>query len=116
AKEFNSVWIHDQSQFNQTSPTGFSVLKGYLNSQLQRQIDQNYTGLIDNFFENYFGPAAAPMRRYFEELRSHMTYLEKCVTGYSTGIYNSGITDSQYWPSGVLNKWLAYIEEAYDSI
>ena len=116
AKEFNSVWIHDQSQFNQTSPTGFSVLKGYLNSQLQWQIDQNYTGLIDNFFENYFGPAAAPMRRYFEELRSHMTYLERCVTGYSTGIYNSGITDSQYWPSGVLNKWLAYIEEAYDSI
>jgi len=117
-KSFNTTWIHDQSQYNQPSPTGFSNLKLYLNSQLQWQVNQNYGKLVDKYFENYFGPAAAPMRKYFEELRTHMTYLEanRGSNGYSNAIYFTGITNSKYWPSGTLEKWQGYIDEAMASI
>lgn len=117
AKQFNSVWIHDQAQYDQPSPTGFSVLKLYLNSELQWQINQNMGELTDKFFANYFGPAAPAMRKYYEELRTHMDYLESSGnSAYSNAIYFVGITDSSLWPAPVLEKWLGYIEEAYAAI
>lgn len=114
AKVKNSIWIYNQSQYNQVTATGFNTLKMYLDSKLQWNVNLDYTALIDNFFENYFKDAAPAMRKYFEDLRLRFAEIEQDPQYDFNMNYNT--LNTKYWPKAMLDRWLGYIDEAYLSI
>ena len=110
-------YIFDQQQCNQVSGTDWYKLKGYLSSNMQWQIDQDQTTLINNFFKHYYKDASEVMKRLFDEERTWFAYLAE-HHGYNG---NVGYTDStllreEFWPQGLLEGWLELIDEAYKAI
>ena len=112
-----AVYVFDQQQFNQTSGTDWYKLKLYLSSNLQWQIDQDQTVLIDNFFEHYYKDASADMKRLFDEENTWFAYLaEEHDYDGNVGYRASTFLKEEYWPKGLLEGWLRIIDDAYKSI
>lgn len=105
-----ATWLMDQGQYNNPQSTGFSALKVYLNTKLRWNVNEDMEALIDEFFSNYFGPAAQSVRKYFDEFRAHSLYLENEM-GYLGNCYLEPL-DQRYWPKTLLERWIGYCEEA----
>ena len=110
-------YIFDQQQFNQTSGTDWYKLRAYLTHELQWQIDQDQTVLINNFFDNYYKDASKVMKRLFDEENTWFAYLAE-HHGYTgkIGYTYSTLLREEYWPQGLLEGWLELIDEAYKAI
>ncbi|MDR2201843.1 MAG: DUF4838 domain-containing protein [Clostridiales bacterium] len=106
--------IFDLHQHNQNAATGFQEFKWWLATQLMWNTEQPVEALTDEYFNAYFKAAAAPMRKFYDEIRAHMTRLEdeKKITG---GIYFK-IDEPDYWPAELLKGWLKYIDAAHKLI
>ena len=112
-----SKYLFDQQQFNQVAGTDWYKLRAYVSSNLQWQIDQDQTVLIDNFFLNYYKDAAATMKRLFDEENTWFAYLAE-HKGYdgNVGYTYSMLLKEDFWPRGLLENWLALIDQAYKDI
>lgn len=110
-------YIFDQHQYNQVAGTDWYRLKGYLSSNLQWKIDSNQDELINNFFTNYYKDASSVMKQLFDEENTWFAYLAEKY-GYSGKISytESNLVIEEYWPKGLLEKWLGLIDEAYKKI
>ena len=110
-------YIFDQHQYNQVAGTDWYRLKGYLSSNLQWKIDSNQDELIDKFFDNYFKDASSVMKQLFDEENTWFAYLAEKY-GYTGKISytENNLVIEEYWPKGLLEGWLALIEEAYTKI
>jgi hypothetical protein len=110
-------YIFDQQQFNQVSGTDWYKLRGYLSSNLQWKIDSDQTELINNFFTHYYKDASAAMKRLFDEEMTWFAYLEEYHGYNGTVSYTeSTLLKEEFWPQGLLEGWLAIIDEAYKAI
>lgn len=114
AKAFNSVWMQDQAQHGQMGATAFNRLKAYLASKLQWQIELDCSVLIDDWFKNYFKVASEPMRRYFDEMRTQLNVIQAIAPELNRN--NSDIRSAEYFPKPLLERWMSYIDEAYEAI
>ena len=110
-------YLFDQQQFNQTSGTNWYKLRMYLSSNLQWQIDQDQTLLINKFFDNYYKEASEVMKRLFDEENTWFAYLAEhhAYTG-AVSYTESTLLKEEYWPQGLLEGWLELIDEAYKKI
>ena len=110
-------YVFDQHQYNQVSGTDWYRLKGYLSSNLQWKIDSNQDELIDKFFTNYFKDASSVMRQLFDEENTWFAYLAE-KHGYTGKVSytESNFVIEEYWPKGLLEKWLGLIDQAYEKI
>ena len=110
-------YIFDQHQYNQIAGTDWYRLKAYLSSNLQWQIDQNQEELIDKFFTNYFKDAGSSMKKLFDEEQTWFAYLasEQGYTG-KVSYVESTLLLQEYWPRGILERWIGIIDEAYKKI
>lgn len=110
-------YVFDQHQYNQMAGTDWYRLKGYLSSNLQWKIDSNQDELIDNFFTNYFKDASSVMKQLFDEENTWFAYLAE-KHGYTGKISytENNLVIEEYWPKGLLEKWLGLIDEAYKKI
>ena len=110
-------YIFDQHQYNQTAGTDWYRLKGYLSSNLQWKIDSNQDELIDKFFDNYFKDASPVMRQLFDEENTWFAYLaEKYGYTGKVSYIESNLVTKEFWPKGLLERWLGLIDEAYKKI
>lgn len=117
AKSIGSIWMYSQSQVAQVSPTGFNVVKTYMDSKLQWDINADFTGLLDDFFAAYYKDAAPALRKYFDELRNRFAENESLMSIENNEFkQNFNVTNIKFWPKPVLEKWLDYIDEAYEAI
>ena len=114
ARRTNTFWLLDQQQSYQYNCTGFTVLKYYLSAKLAWDVNADVNELIDNFFEGYFGVAAEPMRKLFDELRARFSYIENDLN-IAMYIYVD-LKNKNFWPEGLLVQWLGYIDDAYAAI
>ncbi len=112
-----AIYLFDQQQFNQTSGTDWYKLRAYVSHELQWQIDQDYTKLLNDFFEHYYKDASAPMKRLFDEENTWFAYLAE-HHGYdgNVGYTYQTLVREEYWPQGLLEGWLEIIDEAYKAI
>ncbi len=108
ARENSADFIFYQNQG--VTASHFSKLKDYLEAELTKNADADYNTLVNNFFTNYFGPAAAPMRQYFDALQAHMN-----ASG-STGAYKEAINTTAFWPQAKLQEFMGYIGAAYAAV
>ena len=110
-------YLFDQHQYNQISGTDWYKLKGYLTSNLQWKIDSNQDELINNFFTNYYKDASSVMKQLFDEENTWFAYLaEKYGYNGKVSYTESNFVVEEYWPKGLLEGWLALIDEAYKKI
>ena len=114
ARRVNTFWLLDQQQSYQYNSTGFTVLKYYLAAKLAWDVNADLNELINNFFEGYFGVAAKPMKKLFEELRARFSYIENDLK-IAMYIYVD-LKNKNFWPEGLLTQWLGYIDDAYAAI
>ncbi len=108
ARDNGADFIFYQNQGKTASH--FSKLKDYLEAELTKNADADYNTLVNNFFANYFGPAAASMRQYFDALQAHMN-----ASG-STGAYKEAINTTAFWPQAKLQEFMGYINAAYEAV
>lgn len=114
-KQNNATFMFVEGQYNQGNVTAFGKLKEYFNSKAFWNVNIDFKSVCDDFFDGYFGAAASPMRKYFDELQAHMTRLEKDYPEINGGIYND-INLAKYWPKRTLDGWMEHIDEAYAAI
>ena len=109
-----AFWLFDQQQKGAQNSTGFQILKYYLEAKLSWNVNLDINELIDNFFENYFGEANEPMRKIFDAVRTRMAYIENELH-IAMYVYVK-LENTNFWPKGLLQQWLRYIDEAYEAI
>lgn len=116
--ENDATFMMNQGQHGQPTPTGFQRFKDFINSKAEWNVNVNYNDIKKEFFANYFDVAEEPMLKFFNELESHMTYLQaeyanQLRSGYQ--VYQN-IAQTMFWPQGMLETWLEYIDQAFEEI
>ena len=114
--ENNAYYVMSQSQYDNNAVTHFSRFKDYIDAKASFDVNVDFNELANNYFANYFGPAAAPMRQFFDGLQSYMVYLENKYPAVIYGGYKEKIEQSYLWPKGVVDSWLRLVDQAYASI
>lgn len=110
-------FLIDQNQTNQRMRTSFNRLKSWLFAKLSWNVNADYFGLLDEYFKGYFYEAAGSMRELFDSVTYHMEYLDnETDMGQGEISITSGINQAKYFPSALLDKWLALTEDAYAAI
>ncbi len=125
-KGIGAEYLWAQGQHNTKSPTGFSVLKDYLNSKLLFDVlDNDIAAMTDRFFDNYFLEASESMRTYYDELMAHLKCLEADEEVRSTDVLNGEVlgrvthtklNDPDLWTKAQLDGWMEDINNAYAAI
>lgn len=117
AVECKTRWLFDQAQHTQYgSATGWSVLKGYLNSKLAWNVNLDFTSLIKDFFTYYFGPASDTMYGIFNSFRTHSEYQKtELDLGGVMSCYLE-IVKEEFWPKVILMDWYEAMEQALEDI
>lgn len=113
AKKYNAKYLFNQGAWNSPGQTGFNYLKRWLNSKLSWNVSAgiNYQALLDEFFDNFYGPASVQMRQYFDSLEAYMAQYHTEM-GY---VYTKGVT-TKFWKSEALNGWLNMMDDALAAI
>lgn len=113
----NTVWFYDEGDMRQTGAvTGWNTLKVYLISELGWDVNIDWAGKIDHFFDKYFQEAAEPMRKFFDSYRVHSkNMIDNGGMNVSLSI-NFTSLQKKFWPSGMLELWSDYIDQALETI
>jgi hypothetical protein len=115
-KEMGTIFMHSQAQYNQGAVTHFSRLKDYVDSKAQFDVNVEWNELADAWFTNYFGPAAEPMRAYFDQLQAHLRWCEEKHPTVVTGNIYNRMENSTIWPKKTLDGFLKLCDQAYELI
>ena len=114
--ENGALYMFYEGQHQQGAATVFSRFKEYLEYIFEVNVNEDYNTVKNHFFESYFREASEPMLKMFDELQSHMEYLCHTYSSLSSGNIYSEIAKTEYWPKGLLDRWLGYIDDAYAKI
>ncbi len=124
-KSINANFVWAQGQHNAFNPTGFSILKDYINSQAFFDLSVDTEELVDRFFENYFLDAAPIMRAYYDELMAHLAVLVDREDVRLTDDWNGGdlgrvthiqLNDPSFWSKTQIDGWATAINNAYAAV
>ena len=98
--------------------TGWSNLKIYLDSRLKWNVEADYAGLIDNYFDGVYLEAADEMRQIFDEFRVNTQYhaIVNQKEFLTMNINGNNITKAKFWPLNKLNEWRALITDALEEV
>lgn len=115
--EFNVRMFFGSNDYENMSIPDWGFLKNYLNAELMWNCSQDVEKLIDDYFNVVYRGAGIPMRKYFNSYCDWYNYAaevnsfegEWTITGSQT-------INANFFPLGVLQKWLDWIEEAYTAI
>lgn len=117
-KNLNTFWMFNQGQTSQAnSASGWLILKTYLDSKLQWNVDADMNYYIDKFFSYYFEDASDAMREYFETYRLHWQILrEDGFNNAMSAYWGARIKRAELWPKATLLSWYGKCDEALESI
>lgn len=117
--QVSSRYMFNEGQLGQANGTAFTKLKDYIDSKALFDVNVNTEEVIAKFFKGYFGAAEEPMREYFNELQTYMTYLQDEYPDKLTGsIYEMVAKNnvSLFWQRKTIDGYMDYIDIAYDAI
>lgn len=114
-KKNNVMYLFEEDRVSSAKWQDWSRLKAYVRSKLAWDSDADLNKLYDDFFTHYYKDAAVPMRKLFDEYSTYYTYIIQ-----RDGIRGQGgvseVEEASYWPKAMLDRWIGYIEDAYDEI
>lgn len=106
----NARIILDETEHDQGVSTHFGRLSCFLQANLQWNAAQDPEKLTDEFFSRYFAGAGPSLRRYFDELRAHLTGIESHPD--FNGHDGQVITRACFWPKEMLLRWAGYVNDS----
>ncbi len=118
AAKMGAMSMFDQCQSNNAMSTSWERLKAYLNAKLSWNVNADVTALTEEFFENYYGPAAKTMLDLFTQFRVQGTYQnENGYTG-SRSIFHAalGTNGRTYWPKNWVKAQIDGMTKALEEI
>lgn len=118
-RKISTRYMFNEGALGQSNATGFQKLKDYIDSKALFDVNVNTAELIDKFFKGYFLDAAEPMREYFDELQSYLTYLQEEHSEIFTGsIYEEIGAENvaTFWKKKTMTGYMQYIDRAYAAI
>ena len=114
----NSTFLHNLGQPHNAHPTGFSILKGYLESKLAWDMKSDLDKYTDKFFRNFFGDACEPMRKLYDSWRK-VAYDQPRKYGYgerrNVEVYAIPLS-KKLWDKKTLTEWLDLTDKAMAAI
>ena len=114
AYNHGAAYIYDQGQWNATASTGWSLLKSYIQSKAQWNTEYNFNDLVQNWFDNWFRAASAPMKALFDRWNAFTTYMYR-ERDLGVGCFDESFSREIY-PKSEIDAYLSYIDEAYQAI
>ena len=112
-KDLGTTFMFAQSQGSaMANPTAFHDLKRYFNSKAYNDVNVNYNAVCDKYFKYAFGNAGGIMRKFYDELVAHMTYVESVYPNLNGDLYQT-INLGEYWPQQLLQRWVTYTDQAF---
>ncbi|MBP5466889.1 MAG: DUF4838 domain-containing protein, partial [Clostridia bacterium] len=112
----NPFYMFDEgftTQFQET-PTGFTVLKDYLSTNIAWNTDADVYALTTDFFSNYYKDAAEDMYRFYLSYRMKLKMLFDDY-GYSHSNHHDCL-NAEFFEMGTLLSWKNHIKNAYGKI
>ena len=114
-------YMFNEGQLGQSAGTGFTKLKDYIDSKALFDVNVNTAEVIDKFFKGYFKDAAEPMREYFDELQTYLSFLQDTYPNILTGSIYETISKTEngelmFWKRKTMTGYLEYIDRAYAAI
>mgnify|MGYP001859723916 CR=1 FL=1 len=113
-KSFNVQYLFDQGQHDNLKATAFSEFKYWLTYKLAWNVNLDLSELTDLYFKKVYGPASDTMRSYYEDLKTHMMYLEN-EKGVNGNIYYA-IGEPDFFPKFTIDRFLSKLETALEQI
>lgn len=110
-------FIQSNTVRNEKAQTAWAHLKDYIISKLGWDVDVNVPELIENFFKNYYGPAAGAMLQFYNEQTVHSAYLKTAFENYG-GRFSCETSNAikEFWPVQLVSGWLNECKTAYEKI
>lgn len=112
----NIKYLYNMGQFNQKTPTGWSLLKAYLQAKLAWDANYDINELTNDFFNAMYGDAAQNMLNFYSSYRMHSANMLNGEYNNDLSSIYGGSCKAQYWPLATINQWLAYIDDALSDI
>lgn len=109
-KKINAVGFFDMGRYNGQEFSDWERLSGYVSSKLLWDTTLEVEPLIADFFENYFLDASDAMYDLYKDYQAHMGWQS------TQGAFGQATLTAEYWPYGVLQRFLDKIDVAYDAI
>lgn len=114
-------YMFNEGQLGQSNGTGFTKLKDYIDSKALFDVNVETSDIIDKFFDGYFMDASEPMREYFDELQTYLTYLQETYPEILSGSIYENISKTEdgvpmFWKRKTMTKYLEYMDKAYEAI
>lgn len=97
-----------------TMCSGFHYLNSYVCSKLMWDTSLDVNTLVYDYIDHVYGPAAQPMKEYYDMLRNRLAYLRE-MNGYGSMCLNSHLSSTN-WPRTVMLQYEEKINEAYAEI
>ena len=113
-KSLNAYYVFDQGQFSNNKATAFHDLKAFLSSKLMWNVNEDVEKLTNDYFNAVYGDAAEEMKTLYNEIRTHMHYLEDVI--HISGDIYFPISNSKYFSFLKLMHWQDLLDSAYSSI
>lgn len=103
AKEVGIRFIMLENQrLNEDAATGFSIIKGYLQSKLGWNVNLNVAELINKYFNAMYGSESGAMKAIFDSV-DEFVYNNDVLCGHNTDLYVSYFESSNWDYSKVLS-------------
>lgn len=112
-------WMFLQGQTNNVASSGFTLLKGYLQSKLSWDVNADVEALTDKFFDAMYGAQADTVQGVYESIKTHMDGLSAdnfWPQVNSDDRNNDGHFDSSNWPETTLKNWYSTLEAAENAL
>ncbi|MBQ9713720.1 MAG: DUF4838 domain-containing protein [Clostridia bacterium] len=115
-KDIGGEFVFHQGDRQNEVYAGFGALRTYLSYTLMRDVNLDAGVLVNKFFENYFGPAAEPMREYYEIMVAHIEQLQVLYPEVFYTQRRTNTMDKLYWPWATMQTWLKLCDDAFYAI
>lgn len=92
--------------------TGFSLLKGYLESKLAWDVHTDIAAATERFFKAMYGSESEALMEVYEEVRALLRYQIDHL-GYKTEVLSTtGLAKKEYFPLLLVQSWYERLKEA----
>lgn len=108
-------WLYNQGQWQNNCLTAFHHLKEMMQCQLAWDSDADMDAYMDAYFSAHFKEAAPIMRKFFDDLRVRLTYCTETLN-INGWIGTEWLYSAEAFPFGEIQKYLDYIDQAYEAI
>ena len=110
-QDVGALHLIDQAEAYGSNYSAWANAKCYVLSKISWDPTLHVGELIEDFFDNYYGPASQTMQNLFDEQREYMTYLMK-TDPTNAGKYNADLATTDYWKYNQLKRYLSQIDQA----